>query len=173
MVELVVVMVLIGILGAVASARYFDSGAFDASAYAGQTRTMLRYAQKVAVAQRRPVFVVFTNNRIALCFNFRADPSCSGGNQVLAPGGANSGSSATVASCGAPGWYCEGTPSGLAYQQTGAAAAYIFFDGLGRPRAESDPIPGDTSAFGGLVLRIAGAGVLHDVTVSKETGYVY
>ena len=173
MVELVVVIVLVGILGGIAAARYFNSGGFDAATYAEQTRAMLRYAQKNAVAQRRPVFVVLSANRIALCYNYRADPSCSGGNRVLAPAGANSGSSATGAACGAPDWYCEGTPAGLAYTQRGFIVPYFFFDALGRPYAEADAIPGDTSSFTGIVLRISGGGVNHDVTITQETGYVY
>jgi MSHA pilin protein MshC len=175
MVELVVVIVLAGILGAVAAARYFDRGSFDASAYAEQTKSMLRYAQKTAVAQHRPVFVVLSSKRIALCFNFRTDPGCAAANRVQSPGGSNSGSPATVAQCGDASWYCEGTPDNLAYSQqgAGAGAAYFFFDALGRPLAEADPVPSETPRFAGLVLRIAGNGISRDVTVSPESGYVY
>lgn len=170
MVELVVVIVVVGILGAVAAARFFDNAGFDAAAYAGQTRTMLRYAQKTAVAQRRPVFVVFTERRIALCFNFATDPGCAGGNRLLAPSG-NSGSAATVARCAAADWYCEGTPDNLAYAVQGGAASFSF-DALGRPFAAADMVPGETSSFAGLVLRISGDGVNRDLSVSPETGYV-
>jgi MSHA pilin protein MshC len=176
LVELVVVLVVVGILGAVASARYFDSAGFDAAAYAEQTRTMLRYAQKSAIAQRRPVFVVFGPRRIALCFNFRVDATCAGGNRVLAPSGANSGTTATVAACGAADWYCEATPDKLAYALLPpAGSAYFFFDPQGRPFAAADqyPSPGEASSFADLVLRITGDGMNHDVTVSQETGYVF
>jgi MSHA pilin protein MshC len=175
MVELVVVMILIGILGAVAAARYFDRGSFDASAYAEQTKSMLRYAQKIAVAQHRPVFVVFASKRIALCYNYRADPACGAANRVPAPGGRNSNSSATVSQCAAADWYCEGTPDNLAYQQQGASAgaAYFFFDALGRPLAAGDPIAIETPSFAGLVLRVTGGGQSRDLTISPESGYVY
>lgn len=169
MVELVVVIVLVGILGAVATARYGDGGGFDAAAYAEQTRTMLRYGQKIAVAQRRPVHVVFGNERIGLCF----DSTCAGDKRVLAPGGRNSGSKATVASCAAADWYCEGTPDNLAYALQGASPGNFFFDGLGRPFAAADPIPVTTSSFAGLVLRVSGGGINRDITVTPETGYVY
>ena len=171
LVELVVVMVLIGILGAVASARFFDSAGFDAAAYTDQSRSLLRYAQKVAVAQHRPVFVVFGGNRIALCFNFQADPSCSGGNRVLAPSGANSGSKSTVANCVATNWYCEGTPNNLAYALQ-AGGGNFYFNALGKPFAAADPVGNQTSSFAGLVLRITGDGANHDVRVAAETGYV-
>jgi MSHA pilin protein MshC len=173
LVELVVVMVLIGVLGAVASARYFDNAGFDASAYAEQTRSLLRYAQKIAVAQRRPVFVVFGARRIALCFNYRQDPACAGASRVPAPGGANSGASATVAQCGAGNWYCEGTPTTLAFTLQGSGAPYIFFDPLGRPFAAGDAYPGEPAGFGGLLLRVTGDGLNHDVTLSGDSGYVY
>lgn len=163
MIELVVVIVLVGILGAVATARYFDNTGFDAAAYAEQTRSMLRYGQKVAVAQHRPVFVMFGTNRIALCF----DTGCAG--RVLAPGGANSGSGATVANCADATWYCEGTPDTLAYSLQGAGAGNFFFDALGQPFAATAGTP----ALAGMAVRISSGGVNRDITVSAGTGYVY
>ena len=162
MIELVVVIVLVGILGAVASARYFDSAGFDAAAYADQTRSMLRYAQKVAVAQHRNVFVVFTNKRIALCFS----TACAVADRVLAPAGTNSGSQATVANCADPAWYCEGTPASLAYALQGGTPGDFAFDPLGQPNATS-------GSFSGMIVRITGDGLSRDINVSAETGYVY
>lgn len=175
LVELVVVLVVVGILGAMASARYFDSAGFDAAAYAEQTRTMLRHAQKSAIAQHRPVFVVFGARRIALCSSLRIDADCTGANRVLAPSGANSGATATVAACGSENWYCEATPANLAYALSVPGTAYFFFDSKGRPFADVDPYPStsETSSFPGLVLRITGDGLNHDVVVSQDTGYVY
>jgi MSHA pilin protein MshC len=175
MVELVVVMVLVGILGAVAAARYFDRGGFDASAYAEQTKSMLRYAQKTAVAQHRPVFVVLSARRIALCFDYVADPACGAANRVRPPGGSNSNSGATMAQCAVSDWYCEGTPDNLAYSQqgAGAGAAFFLFDALGRPLAAADPVPTLAPSFTGLVLRISGEGQSRDLTISPESGYVY
>jgi MSHA pilin protein MshC len=174
-VELVVVIVLVGILGAVAAARYFDRGSFDASAYAEQTKSMLRYAQKTAVAQHRPVFVVFSAKRIALCFDYRADPACGAANRVQPPGGSNSNSAATIAQCGVSDWYCEGTPDNLAYSQqgAGAGAAYFLFDALGRPLAAADQLSTQAPSFSGLVLRISGEGQNRDLAISPESGYVY
>lgn len=165
MIELVVVIVLIGILGAVATARYVDNARFDAAGYAEQTRSMLRYGQKVAVAQRRPVYIVFSNKRIALCF----DAACASVNRLLAPTGANSGGRVTVANCADTTWYCEGTPDNLAYALQGAGAGNFFFDALGQPFAATAGTP----ALSGLVVRITGDGLNRDVTVSAETGYVY
>jgi MSHA pilin protein MshC len=160
MVELVVVIVLMGILGAVATARYVDTADSAVAAYAEQTRSMLRYAQKVAVAQHRQVFVTFTTNRIALCFA----SACAAPDRVLAPSGENSGSAATLSNCADPTWYCEGTPVNMGYALQGASPADFFFDSLGQPGPPS---------FGGMVVHITGSGPARDITVSEETGYVY
>lgn len=50
MVELVLVIVIIAILGAVAAPRFFDKQTFSERAYFDEVSTALRYAQKVAVA---------------------------------------------------------------------------------------------------------------------------
>jgi len=49
-VELVLVMVIIAILGAVAGPRFFNNTAFDERAYLDELASALRYAQKIAVA---------------------------------------------------------------------------------------------------------------------------
>ncbi len=49
-VELVLVLAIIAILGAVAGPRFFDNSAFDERAYLDELASSLRYAQKIAVA---------------------------------------------------------------------------------------------------------------------------
>ena len=49
-VELVLVIVILAILGALAGPRFFDNAAFDERAYVDELASSLRYAQKVAVA---------------------------------------------------------------------------------------------------------------------------
>jgi len=49
-VELVLVIAIIAILGALVGPRFFDNAAFDERAYADELASSLRYAQKVAVA---------------------------------------------------------------------------------------------------------------------------
>jgi MSHA pilin protein MshC len=49
-VELVLVIVILAVLGAVAGPRFFDNAAFDERAYVDELASSLRYAQKVAVA---------------------------------------------------------------------------------------------------------------------------
>lgn len=169
-VELVVVMVVIGILGAVAAARFFDRGAFDAQAFADQARSLLRYGQKVAIAQNRPVYATLDANGISLCF--ANSPNCAAGERVFAPGGGNSGSDITLARCdNAANWACEGVPAGVAFGATPATTFY--FDALGKPFAATDPVNGVTSTFVGLLLPVtAGGNTLH-VAITAETGYVF
>jgi MSHA pilin protein MshC len=171
LVELIVVMVLIGILGAVGTARFFDRTGFDADAFTEQTRAMLRYAQKVAIAQHRQVFVRMDGNSIALCFS-QAAP-CAPEEQVLAPSGANSGSDTTRAHCGSVIWYCEGKPAGVSYALApgatyAGASNYFYFDALGRPYDASG-----AAQFPGLTIAVAGDGVTRAVKVAQETGYVF
>src|SRR5437762_2821451 len=61
LIELVVVMVVAGILAAVAYNR-INLTAFDTDGYAGKLRATVRYAQKLAVAQRRAVCVQSASN---------------------------------------------------------------------------------------------------------------
>ena len=164
-VELIVVMVLVGVLGAVAASRFFDRASFDASAYAEQTKSMMRYAQKIAIAQQRPVFVVFGAGSIGLCYA----ATCAGSEQLQAPAGSNSGSARTVASCGSSSWYCEGMPSGLALSLAPAVTSF-YFDALGRPYNAADS---GTSTFASTVVSITGDGSSHVINVVAETGYVY
>ena len=71
---------------------------------------LTRYAQKVAVAQRRPVFVVDNAGAIAVCY----DAGCA--SAVADPGGS--------------GGLAASLPSGVAYA---FSAGTFHFDGLGRP----------------------------------------
>jgi MSHA pilin protein MshC len=171
MVELIVVMVLIGILGAVGVARFFDRAGFDADAFTEQTRSMLRYGQKVAIAQHRPVFVRFDPGRISLCFSNLAP--CPAAQQVPAPSGPNSATGTTAESCAPATWYCEGKPASLSYTLSPAAAyaganSFVSFDALGRPYDASG-----ADDFPGLAITIQGDGLVRTVSVAPETGYVF
>jgi MSHA pilin protein MshC len=175
MVELIVVMVLIGILGAIGAARFFNRTGFDAAAYAEQSAAMLRYAQKLAIAQRRNVFVQATTQGIRLCYD--GSTPCAAQQQVAAPSGANSGSTATRAFCAAGGayieaWHCEGVPTGASMTLSQATAGAFFFNGLGQPFLAADTGIG-ASGFTGLTLSIKGDDLTRTISVAQETGYVY
>lgn len=63
--ELVAVMVIAAIL-AVSATSLFDRRTFDTATYANEVRAQLSYAQKLAVAARRPVTVTVAGNAVAL-----------------------------------------------------------------------------------------------------------
>lgn len=179
MVELIVVMILIGILGAIGAARFFSRSGFDTAGYAEQLRAMARYAQKLAIAQHRNVFVVGSLDGIALCYA-NALP-CPANQMVLAPGGANSGSSATHAFCVsggayAEGWYCEGRPDGVTLTPVSGTISPFYFNALGKPFLAAD-LPADNgpsvdSSFATTSFNFSGDNVTIPVTIYQETGYV-
>ena len=168
MVELIVVLILIGILSAIGAGRFFSRTGYDAAGFAEQGRAMLRYAQKLAIAQNRPVFVQGALDGVGLCFV--ATTPCPAASQVPAPSGNNSGSAATRKFCVAGGvysdrWYCEGWPAGVAMTPVSGTLAPFFFDALGRPGAAG-------TTFAGLTVTISGDGVSSQISVAQETGYV-
>lgn len=179
MVELIVVMILIGILGAVGASRFFLRTGFDTGAFAEQLRVMLRYGQKLAIAQNRNVYVVGSLSGAALCYA-NALP-CPAAQIVPAPAGGNSGSTATRAFCVsgnayAANWYCEGVPAGVTMTPVAGSMSTFYFNGLGKPYLPGDlPAsgPSQASTFAGSTYNFSGDGVSISVSISPETGYVY
>lgn len=162
LVELIAILVVVGILAGFAAPRFFQRQGFDALAYTDQMKALLRYGQKIAIAQGRNVFVRLNGSSAALCY----DAACT--SHVTPAGGSNSGTSATLASCGTTAWACEGVPNGLA-----ASSATFFFDPAGQPFAATDPPGGLNSTFAPLTLAITGDGSTHNVIVTPVTGYVH
>ena len=66
LVELIVILMIIGILAVAAVPRFFDRQTFDSRGFHDETLSLLRYAQKAAVAQRRTVCVTVNATGIAL-----------------------------------------------------------------------------------------------------------
>ena len=66
LVELVMTMVIVGILAAVVAPRFFDANVFQSRGFSDQVQASLRYAQKIAIAQRRFVCVAFTATTVSL-----------------------------------------------------------------------------------------------------------
>ena len=114
MVELILVMVVAGILAAVAVPRMMGRTGFDTRGFADQLSATVRFAQKLAVAQRRDVFVQLTASNATLCYS-PATP-CPVGSQAPGPGGEKP--------------YTVTAPGGVAIASPLAALA---FDAGGRP----------------------------------------
>ena len=156
--ELVVIIVVIGVIAAVAAPRFIGQGGFDARAFHDQSQAVVRHAQKVAIAQRRDVYVDITANRIGVCY----DAACSSRVppplsylQSTTPGGA---ANPTAVNCANDAnWLCAGAPAGV----TLSPAANFNFNGLGRP-----------SLGGALTVTVSGE-LVRTFTVEHETGYVH
>ena len=172
LVELIMVIVIVGIIGAVVAPRFFSRTTFDASGYNNQMLALVRYGQKLAIAQNRNVFVRLNGTSVALCYN----AACGAGARVLAAGNTNTASTATRLRCVDPttnvfdaGWACEGVPAGVAM----TAAATFYFDAAGTPFAAGDVQPTLVSTFPDrLSLSVTGAGVALTTTIEGATGYV-
>lgn len=85
MVELILVMVIAGILAAVAIPRLMGRSSFDTRGFTDQLAATVRFAQKLAVSQRTPVFVQFTASDATLCYVAAAP--CAVADQAPGPGG--------------------------------------------------------------------------------------
>ena len=68
-VELVTVIIIIGIIGAMAAPKFFDNNIFQERGFRDQVVATLRYAQKAAIAQHRYVCVGFTATTVTLTFD--------------------------------------------------------------------------------------------------------
>jgi MSHA pilin protein MshC len=113
LVELVIVIVIGAIIAAIAIPM-FNQPAIDEAWYQEQIRSAVRHAQRTAVAQRRPVFVVVeaAPARLSLCYA----AACGAGTRLTLPG-----STATFEVV---------APTGVAL---GISASPLSFNGLGQP----------------------------------------
>lgn len=163
-VELVTVIVLTGILAAVAIPRFFNTGGFDGRSSRDLVKGLMRYGQKIAIAQGRNVFVRVNGAGVALCY----DAACNA--RVPPASGSNTGTRATLAACSnATNWACEGLPNGVVM----APSVITFsFDATGAPFAAADGLNATVSTFVPLAISITGGGTLYPITVAAVTGYV-
>lgn len=163
LIELITTLVILGVLSVYAISRFFDRSTFDTRAYYDIAQGMLRYGQKLAIAQNTSVYVRLNGSSVALCY----DAACS--RPVTAPAGSNSGSSATKAACsGSTTWYCEAPTGNAGYTTTNSA---FYFSPQGKPYNTTDTVP--VSTFSQLTVTVTGDGGSHQFFVEMETGYVH
>ena len=165
LVELVMVMIIVGILAVAVIPRFFDRQTYDARAFLDRARAMLRYGQKLAIAQNRNVFVRLDGSSIALCF----DAGCS--DPVRPPSGGNSGSAATRNACriaeqARSDWFCEAPPDGVGV----SAAGMFYFSPLGKPYLKNDVPPASNFALQDVVVS---GDLTRHIMIEAETGYVH
>lgn len=74
LIELVTVIILIGVLAVVALPRFADRSVFESQGFLDETKALLRYAQKSAVAQRRTVCVIIASMGVTLNIDTNTPP---------------------------------------------------------------------------------------------------
>jgi MSHA pilin protein MshC len=176
LVEMISVLVILGVLSAIALPRFFNKSNFDVRGYYDQSQAMLRYGQKIAIAQNLPVYVRLNGASIALCYTANCAANGAITNPyVTAPSGSNSGKAGTLAACGNnSSWFCEAPPSGVTYTSSNAGGIpYTFyFSAQGKPYNTGDVEP--VSTFNSqLAITLTGDGAKHVFYVEQETGYVH
>ena len=143
LVELVTTIVVLGIIAVVAMPRFAARNTFDSRGFFDQATATVRYAQKLAIAQRKPIFV---------CVNL---PSTGDISVSYASGCAAQISDLSGVVLRVP------APSGVTLTST--ASDFSFLGGLGQTAAQftitlTSTIPGDPA---------------RSIVIENETGYVH
>lgn len=174
LVELVSVLIIMGIMAAIAIPRFVKTSSFTVRGFYDQAQSLVRYGQKMAIAQNIPVYVRLNGTSVALCYN----ATCT--SVVTAPAGSNSRSAATLAACSnSKTWACEAPTAGVTYTSANATSvsyngtnATFYFSPQGKPYNTGDVPP--TSGFNSqLTITLTGDGSNHQIFVEQETGYVH
>lgn len=140
--ELVMVMVIAAILSAFAIAR-INTQSFDTEGFANQVSATLRYAQKIAISQRRNVAVAISAGAVALTY---PDAPLSGA-ALHKPPGVDP--------------FTVSKPSGATLTGT-LVGTTVTFSALGKP-----------SPGGGTIIVSGGDIAPITITIEAETGYVH
>ena len=146
LVELVVVLVLLSVLGAVGMPRFFNQQTFLEWGFSDELTAALRYAHKLAIASGCDTAVTLS----AGGYDLKQRATCDSGNftqAVLLPGGDGSGYTGTV-------------PNGINLSGTD-----LYFDSSGRPRDKVS-----RAAFSSVITLSVGS---RTIAVEPETGYVH
>lgn len=147
LVELVATLVVVGILAAFVAPRFLGGHGFEERGFYDETLSVLRYAQKSAVAQRRLVCVAFTAKTVTLTIA-SANPAANCNTDLTGPNG----SAPYIVDASAVSKY------GNADVKFSPVPATLIFDPLGKP---------------GAAATIQISGFPQAITVEAETGYVH
>jgi MSHA pilin protein MshC len=150
LIELVSVLVILGILSAIALSRFFDRKAFDARGFSDEVISVLRYGQKVAIAQHKNVFINTTPAGNTICLRYVADTSCPNG----------SGVGAGVANLTDQTWFVRTVPQGATVTVTPSLS--FSFSALGMPNPDA-----------AVSLQVVDGSFTRTIIVERETGYVH
>lgn len=148
LIELILVIIILGVLAVYAAPRMFDSADFKARGFHDASLSLLRYAQKTAIAQRRTVCVSFTSNNASL----------------------RTASNATVTACDTnlvgPRGDTPGTVTDNPNTAYASLPAEVRFDGLGQPLDNTG-----TAITSARTITVPLAG--KTITIEPATGYVH
>jgi MSHA pilin protein MshC len=136
MTELITVIVIVGIMGAMVAPRFFDKNTFESRGFYDQTISTLRYAQKVAIAQHRFVCVAITGSNTITLTQDTSTPCA--GNLANPAGGAT---------------YVISAPADVT-----VANASFNFNALGKPSATQSI---SVSGYGTAITVEAETGYVH------------
>lgn len=158
LIELVLVIIIVGVLAAVAAPRLRGTSGFEDRGFYDETIAALRYAQKSAIAQRRLVCVTFTAKSLTLTIA-SANPAgtCNSDLKVTGSSGATPYVLDTTSSAVDPRF----RNTDLRYNPVPAA---LQFNPSGSPSAASSIT---------IVNTGTGETFPSTITVEAETGYVH
>jgi MSHA pilin protein MshC len=148
-VEMVVIIAILGLLAAVIGPRFVGRDAFASRGFFDEAQSVVRYAQKTAIAWRRPVFVCITATTVSAG---SLNNSCASSLLVHPATGA---ALTTTA------------PAGVTLSPTGN----FSFDGRGR-LLDNTGVPSATATTIAIASTIAGD-TARQIVVEAETGYVH
>ena len=144
--ELVLVLVITGILAIAVLPRFIDTSTFESRGYYDQAVNMIRYGQKVAIAQGRLVFVNVDATDSTICLTYdTADTACEAAGGVANPGDRSGKFSLTA-------------PPSVTF----SGSVSFAFTALGKPSPDA-----------AVTFSINGDNITRTVTVERETGYVH
>lgn len=141
LVELVTIVVLLGILGAVVMPRFFGRSVFESRGFYDQVISTLRYAQKAAIAKHRVVCVLLTPGNVSLSYGTTG--ACADGALPDPLGG---------------GPYSINAPAGVTLS---ASAGAFSFNALGQPSFSGAPVTVAVSGYGPPISVEAETGYVH------------
>jgi MSHA pilin protein MshC len=145
--ELVVVIVIATIISAFAIAR-INTASFEAEGFANQLAATMRYAQKIAISQRRSVAVTITSSTVSLTY-----PGLAGTPSLRKPPGTEA--------------YTITVPSNVTLGGT-LVGDTVTFSPLGKPT--TIVLPPNTN---GTLIVSGGDLTPVTITIEAETGYVH
>jgi len=137
MVEMITVMVIVGVLAAIAVPRFFDTNVYQTRGFNDQVISTLRYAQSIAIAQNGCAYVAFTSTSLTLSISPSNANVCGATTPLNLPSGTtnllNAPSNVTISTLPVPAsFYFNplGSPVGFSTKQTitvNGDGTYTFF----------------------------------------------